>query len=323
MRTSPLMAGTARLRALTRPKAASSMRLAASRISAPSGVGRIPSTWRVTSTVPSARSRSSILRRSALGESPMRSAAERMLPQRANSRKVRTASQSGPPAHELKSMCSFSGPPRFTIIGIRCPRDPNSLFGQRRLWQPEYAMTVHDRHTTRTAQALVGTQRKARFALESPGLTNVSQRMVVFNATFRDIETLLPRARESMGGGASNEVVQRVVRHNPDSFWGVARRERYAAGETEAEGFVAFLMLNEEGADQLLDGEFDATNPPLHLLTRQHEKPAAIYCWAVYAPGAIAGGVPLAFGKTWTPLYRGDPLLARTEIGRASCRERV
>ena len=139
----------------------------------------------------------------------------------------------------------------------------------------------------------------------------LSQRMVVFNATFRDIETLLPRARESMGGGASNEVVHRVARHNPDSFWGVARRERYAAGETEAEGFVAFLMLNEEGADLLLDGEFDATDPPLHLLTRQHEKPAAIYCWGVYAPGAIAGGVPLTLEKTWTPLYRDAPLLAR------------
>jgi predicted GNAT family N-acyltransferase len=115
-----------------------------------------------------------------------------------------------------------------------------------------------------------------------------------------------------MGGGASNEVVHRVARHNPDSFLGIARRERYAAGDTEAEGFVAFLMLTEEGADKLLDGELDTTNPPLHLLTRQHEKPAAIYCWAVYAPGGIAGGVPLAFGKTWTPLYRDAPLLART-----------
>jgi len=78
-------------------------------------------------------------------------------------------------------------------------------------------MTVHDRHTTRTAQALVGAQRKAKFGLEAPGLTNLSQRMVVFNATFQDIEALLPRARQSMGGGASNEVVHRVARHNPDS----------------------------------------------------------------------------------------------------------
>ena len=172
-------------------------------------------------------------------------------------------------------------------------------------------MTVHDRHTTRTAQALVGAQNRARFGLEAPGLTNLSQRLVVFSASFQDIETLLPRARKAMGGGAANEVIHRVARHNPDTLWGIARCDRYAAGDTAAEGYVAFLMLNQEGADQLLSGGLDATDPPLHLLTRQHEKPAAIYFWGVYAPGAIAGGVPLAFEKTWTPLYRDAPLFAR------------
>ena len=52
-------------------------------------------------------------------------------------------------------------------------------------------------------------------------------------------------------------------------------------------------------------------NPPLELLARQHEKPAAIYVWGVYARRGIAGGVPLAFEKVWTPLYRKAPLLAR------------
>ena len=173
-------------------------------------------------------------------------------------------------------------------------------------------MTVHDRHTTRTAQALVGAQKKAKFGLEAKGVTNLSQRLVVFSASFQDIERLLPRARQAMGGGASNEVIHRIARHNPDSMWGIARRERYAAGDVAAEGFVAFLMLTEEGADQLFSGELDATDPPLHLLTRQNEKPAAIYCWGTYAPGPIAGGIPLVLEKTWTPLYRDAPLLART-----------
>jgi predicted GNAT family N-acyltransferase len=172
-------------------------------------------------------------------------------------------------------------------------------------------MTVHDRHTTRTAQALVGVQDEARFGLEAPGLTNLSQRLVVFSATYQDIETLIPRARKAMGAGAANQVIHRVARHNPDCLWGIARRDRYASGDTAAEGYVAFLMLNEEGADQLLSGDLDATDPPLHLLTRQHEKPAAIYFWGVFAPGAIAGGVPLAFEKTWTPLYRDAPIFAR------------
>jgi len=173
-------------------------------------------------------------------------------------------------------------------------------------------MTVHDRHTTRRAQALMDVPKPAKFGLEAPGLTNLSQRLVAFSASFQDIETLLPRARQAMGGGAPNEVIHRVARHNPDSVWGIARRDRYAAGDPAAEGFVAFLMLTEEGADQLLSGELNAANPPLHLLTRQNEKPAAIYVWGMYAPGAIAGGVPLAFEKTWTPLYRDAPLLART-----------
>jgi predicted GNAT family N-acyltransferase len=173
-------------------------------------------------------------------------------------------------------------------------------------------MTVHDRHTTRHAQALFCPPKRARFGLESPGTTNVSQRMVVFNASFQDIETLLPRARLAMGEGATNEVVHRVARHNPDSFWGIARRDRYAAGEAAAEGYVAYLMLTAEGADRLLDGEFDASDPPLHLLTRQHEKPAAVYCWGVYAPGAIAAGVPLTVEKVSTPLYRGAPILGRS-----------
>jgi predicted GNAT family N-acyltransferase len=172
-------------------------------------------------------------------------------------------------------------------------------------------MTLHDRHTTRTAKALIETHRLAKHALGTPGVINLSQRLVVFGAAAADIETLIPRARQEMGGGASNEVVRRIARHNPDTIWAIARRDRYVAGETAAEGYVAFLMLNDEGADQLMAGRLDGKNPPLELLARQHEKPAAVYVWGIYAPGAIAGGVPLAFEKAWTPLYRKAPLLAR------------
>jgi len=173
-------------------------------------------------------------------------------------------------------------------------------------------MTVHDRYTTRTAQPLFRAPKRAKFALETPGVTNISQRMVAFNATYEDIETLLPRARRAMGGGASNEVVHRIAQYNPDCFWGLARRHRYAAGDMGAEGYLAFLMLNGEGVDLLMDAKFPATDPPLHLLTRQFEKPAAVYCWGVYAPGPIAAGVPLAVEKVSTPLYRDVPILGRT-----------
>jgi predicted GNAT family N-acyltransferase len=172
-------------------------------------------------------------------------------------------------------------------------------------------MTIHDRHATRTATTLVNPSRMAKRALGAPELIGLSQRLVVFHATAADIETLLPRARREMGGGASNATVLAVARHNPDSMWGIARRDRYQAGDTAAEGYNAFLMLNDEGADQLLSGKLDPKNPPLHLLTRQHEKPAVVYGWGIYAPGALVGGVPLAFDKASTPLYRDAPILAR------------
>jgi predicted GNAT family N-acyltransferase len=172
-------------------------------------------------------------------------------------------------------------------------------------------MTLHDRQTMRTATALIGTNRLARHALEAPDLINLAQRLVVFSAAAADIETLVPRARRDMGGGASNEVVKRIARYNPDAIWGIARRDRYLAGNTAAEGYLAFLMLNDEGAERLMSGRLEAIDPPQELLSRQHEKPAAIYVWGVYARGAVAGGVPLALEKTWTPLYRDAPLLAR------------
>jgi predicted GNAT family N-acyltransferase len=173
-------------------------------------------------------------------------------------------------------------------------------------------MTVHDRYTTRRAQVLLREPKHPKFRLGTPGVTDISQRVVAFNATYEDIEKLLPRARQAMGGGATNAVIHRVAQYNPDSFWGLARRERYAAGDTAAEGYLAFLMLTGEGADLLMEGKFPATNPPLHLLTRQHQRPAAVYCWGVYAPGAIAAGVPLAVEKVSTPLYRDAPILGRT-----------
>ncbi len=172
-------------------------------------------------------------------------------------------------------------------------------------------MTVHDRYTTRQAKVLVDPQKPARHPLGAPGPKNLARRLVVFSAGAADIETLLPLARQQMGGGASNAVVHRVARHNPDAIWGIARRDRFAEGCAAAEGYLAFLMLNAEGVDRMFAGRLDMTDPPLELLCRQHEKPAGIYVWGVYARGGIAGGVPLAFEKVFSPLYRGAPLYAR------------
>ena len=114
-----------------------------------------------------------------------------------------------------------------------------------------------------------------------------------------------------MGGGAATEIVQRVFRHNPDSFWAIARRDSFAAGIGRAEGYVAFLMLNEAGMDRLFDGSLVPIDPDLSLICRQTETPAGIYGWGVFARGMLAGGIPLVYEKISTPRYRDTPVLSR------------
>ncbi|MEX2128015.1 MAG: GNAT family N-acetyltransferase [Xanthobacteraceae bacterium] len=121
----------------------------------------------------------------------------------------------------------------------------------------------------------------------------------------------MARARQDISGLTKSDVVQRVMAHNPDSFWAIARRNRFDATSPAGEGFLAFLILNEAGMKGLIDGSLDTKNPDLNAITQQNEKPAGIYVWAVHARGVIAGGIPLALEKVWTPLYRDANLYAR------------
>ena len=108
-------------------------------------------------------------------------------------------------------------------------------------------MNAHVRRITRAPEQSIPTARPAKHHLGSLESSRVAQRLVVFTPSAEDIDRLLPRAREEMGGGAATEIVHRVFRHNPDSFWAIGRREHFLAGIARAEGFLAFLMLNQAG----------------------------------------------------------------------------
>src|SRR5581483_4960230 len=137
----------------------------------------------------------------------------------------------------------------------------------------------------------------AKHSLLDIGVDFLSDRIVVFTPSGETIMALVAKAARAIGMVADTEAVLRVVSHNPDSLWAISRRTTYDARIPKGEGLVAFLMLNEQGLRQLAAGTFDAMNPNLALLTRQNEKPAAIYVWAVYAPGVLATGVRLVFEK--------------------------
>lgn len=139
----------------------------------------------------------------------------------------------------------------------------------------------------------------------------LARRLVIYTPTAPEIDALLDRARRDLPEIGANEAVHRVVSHNPDTFWAIARRDRFTSRSRRAEGFVAYLMLNEAGLAQLLAGTFKATDPELSLLAAQNEKPAGIYGWCMFAQGPLSAGIVLTLQKIATPLYRDVDVYAR------------
>jgi predicted GNAT family N-acyltransferase len=172
-------------------------------------------------------------------------------------------------------------------------------------------MTVHDIRITRAAKAVVAPVGRPRHPLEEMDLGRLARRLVVYTPSAHEVASLLQRARRDIAQLTSKEVIYRAISHNPDSFWALARRGQHTAEVPAAEGFLAFLMLNEVGAQRLAEGSLDTRNPDISALTAQSEKPAAIYLWAGHARGSLAAGIPLVFEKVSTPLYRDVDIYSR------------
>src|SRR5262249_5305099 len=145
-------------------------------------------------------------------------------------------------------------------------------------------MTAHDVRVSATGKlAYDDAQRSAR-RLDDPAILALARRLVVFNVAGEQIAMLMDRARKAIPSLTSAEVVQPVASYNPDCFWATAHRDKFNVNAPVGEGYVAFLPLTKQGLSQLLDGTLDRRNPPLSVISAQHEKPAGIYVWHVYAP---------------------------------------
>jgi predicted GNAT family N-acyltransferase len=171
-------------------------------------------------------------------------------------------------------------------------------------------MTAHDFRVTNAAKAIVKAPKLPHHPISELNVEQLARRLVVFTPSGAEIDALLMRARQDVDL-TSAEIVHRVISHNPDSFWGIARRSRFNSMAPVGEGFMAFLMLNEAGMRKLVDGSFNTADPDLSLLASQNEKPAGIYVWALHARGVIAGGVALTFEKVTTPRCADVDLYAK------------
>jgi predicted GNAT family N-acyltransferase len=172
-------------------------------------------------------------------------------------------------------------------------------------------MTAHDVRITRAAKVIADPPGRPHHPLWRIDTRSLARRVVVFTPNGAQVEKLMANARRDIAGLTTNDVILRVMSFNPDAFWAFARRERYDAVVPEGEGFLALLMLNDEGVRRLLDGSLNTKDPDPAVLTPQNEKPAGIYLWCVHARGPLAGGIPLVFEKVSTPLYRDADMYAR------------
>jgi len=182
----------------------------------------------------------------------------------------------------------------------------------------EKQMTIQTLGIGRTAYPDLSYVPTSPRVLDNLSVSNISKKLVIFQPPKAVLADLLPKASEQMGRLASLETFKRVVSFNPDSLWAIARKKRVDWDSPQAEGFLALLMLNTLGEEALVDGTLDGHDPAPSFLAAQHEKPAAIYVWALYAPGVLAAGVPLVLEKFSSPLHQDATLYARaaTDEGR-------
>ena len=57
----------------------------------------------------------------------------------------------------------------------------------------------------------------------------LARRLVIYTPTAAEIDELLDKARRDLPEIGANEAVHRVVSHNPDTFWAIARRDRFSS----------------------------------------------------------------------------------------------
>ncbi|MGH7555461.1 MAG: GNAT family N-acetyltransferase, partial [Longimicrobiales bacterium] len=170
-------------------------------------------------------------------------------------------------------------------------------------------MTQHPLHLVR---ASANTKSKpAKHPLGELDADRVAKHLVLFRAPAATIENLMAKARSRIPGMTDTSIVNKVLAHNPDCVWAIARKRRYNPDAPEGEGFIAMLPLTAVALNQLAAGTLDTRNPDLNLLTRQHERPAGIYIWATFAPGVLAAGVALFMKQLEAPHYRGVDLYTR------------
>jgi predicted GNAT family N-acyltransferase len=171
-------------------------------------------------------------------------------------------------------------------------------------------MTEHPLRLLRPAQEAAPPQQATR-QLDQLDSSKLAKHLVIFRATVPMLDHLIGLASVHIPGLAGPEIVGAVLRHNPDCVWAVARKRNFHVDNPVGEGFFAMLPLTAKGLFQLASKTFNGANPDLDLIAKPGEKPAGLYMWATFAPGALATGISLFMDQLSQPPYDGVNVYSR------------
>jgi hypothetical protein len=167
-------------------------------------------------------------------------------------------------------------------------------------------MTEHPLRLLRPAPS-----EQAKHQLDQLDSSKVAKHLVLFRATPEMLDHLIGLANSHIPGLASPTIVGAVLRHNPDCVWAVTRKRNFVSAVPVGEGFFAMLPLTAKGLYRLATKTFNGADPDLDLIAKPGEKPAGLYMWATFAPGALATGISLFMDQLALPPYDGVNLYSR------------
>jgi len=173
-------------------------------------------------------------------------------------------------------------------------------------------MTEHSLSLVRSGARHIAPPPAKDHRLEHIDAERIAKRLTIFPGFASMIDNLLPLAELRMGRLASKSVILDIMRANRDSIWGIARKSAFDSAAPKAEGFVSLLLLTKEGMRALAARTLDCADPDLSMIAKNGERPAGIYFWATYAPGALAAAVPLIIERLSNGPYDGVSLYTRT-----------
>ena len=136
-------------------------------------------------------------------------------------------------------------------------------------------------------------------------------RIRLHRATVEDIGATRQMATQELPGAvASEEAIARTISHNRNSVLLFYKN-------ADVVGIWAMLMLTASGLEALLLGEFDGLNPNPKWIAVTGDSPAAIYHWAVVAPGLASEGIRHVSHFLQQPPFRSANFYSRpnTEVG--------